>query len=59
MQVYTELAKCWAFEPSRRPDFDELKAFFEDASGQVGAAGQDHRQPAFAQARDHPVEKER
>ena len=28
-RVYTELAKCWGFEPSQRPKFADLKTFFE------------------------------
>ena len=33
MQIYVEMSKCWASEPTDRPAFDQLAAFFASVSG--------------------------
>ena len=37
--VYTQLARCWSFDPSQRPAFTDLEAFFESAA--AGTSGKD------------------
>ena len=41
-RVYAELAKCWSFEPSRRPEFAALESFFEGAVTDTAIMGTAH-----------------
>ena len=31
-EIYTQLAKCWKFDPSQRPEFSALELYFEEAA---------------------------
>ena len=48
--VYAELVKCWGFDPLLRPEFADLKGFFERATTQASANPGDTDQGGSKQA---------
>ena len=43
-QLYSLMSSCWAYEPSKRPTFQQMKAALADIKGELESEEQQGRQ---------------